>query len=84
MGDVADRVRRGRKVRGDLWFSIAKGVDKTLDHIGKGSEPKHRMVNLKDVVDFVKWDVFHNTEFVFGSSVLERSERTVVSVAMVG
>ena len=68
--DLADRVRRGRKVKGDLWFSIAKGGDKTLDHIGKRSESKHRTVNLKDVLEFVKWDVFHNTEFVFGSVVL--------------
>ena len=72
VSDVADRVRRGRKVGVDLWFSIAEGGDKTVDHIGKGSESKHRMVNLKDVLDFVKWDVFHNTEFVFGSIVMSQ------------
>ena len=74
---MADRVRRGRKVRGDLWFSIAKGGDKTLDHIGKRSESKHRTVNLKDVLEFVKWDVFHNTEFVFGSVVLAQGDKGV-------
>ena len=42
--DEAERVRVGKNVRGDLWFSIAKGGDKTLDHIGKGNEKKHRMV----------------------------------------
>ena len=70
VGDIAERVRRGREVQGDLWFSIVKGGDKTLDHIGKGSEKKHRTVNLRHVLKFVKWDVFHNTEFVFGSVVL--------------
>ena len=47
LNGVAERVRVGRKVRGELWFSIAKGGDKTLDHIGKGSAEKHRIVNLK-------------------------------------
>ena len=47
LDDVGERVRVGRKVRGELWFSIAKGGDKTLDHIGKGSAEKHRIVNLK-------------------------------------
>ena len=31
LNHVAERVRAGRKVQGDLWFSIAKGGDKTLD-----------------------------------------------------
>ena len=70
VGYIAERVRRGRKVQGDFWFSIVKGGDKTLDHYGKGSEKKHRTVNVGHVLKFVKWDVFHDTEFVFGSVVL--------------
>ena len=62
---------------GDLWFSIAKGGDKTLDHIGKGSESKHRLVNLRDVLEFVKWDIFHNTEFVFGCIVMSQGDKGV-------
>ena len=78
LGDVAVRVRRGRKFRGELWFSIAKAGDKTLDHIGKGSESKHRTVNLRDVFDFVKWDIFHNTEFVFGSIIMSQGDKGVI------
>ena len=74
---VAGRVRWGRKVKGDLWFSIAKGGDKTVDHMGKGSESSHRTVNLEDVLNFVEWDVFHNTDFVFGSLVLAQGDKGV-------
>ena len=77
LNDVAERVRVGRKVRGALWFRIAEGGDKTLDHIGKGSEKKHRTVNLKHVLNFVKWDVFHKTEFVFGSAILAQGDKGV-------
>ena len=52
VGDIAERVRRGRKVRGGLWFSIAKGGDKTLDHIGKGIENNRRTLNLRHVLRF--------------------------------
>ena len=77
LNDVAERVRVETKVRGDLWCSIAKGGDKTLDHIGKGSENKHRTVNLKYVLKFVTWDVFYNTEFVFGCVVLAPGDKGV-------
>ena len=39
-----------QQVRVDVWFSIAKGRDKTLDHIGKASAKKHRAVTLKQVL----------------------------------
>ena len=76
-GACSERVRWGRKVRGDLWFSMAKGGDKTLDHTRKGSENKHMTVNLGHVLKFVKWDVFHNTEFVFGSVFLAQGDKGV-------
>ena len=35
------------------------------------------MVNLRDVLEFVKWDIFHNTEFVFGSIVMSQGDKGV-------
>ena len=66
LNGVAERVRVGRKVRGALWFRIAEGGDKTLDHIGKGSEKKHRTVNLKHILKFIKLDVFHTRSLHLG------------------
>ena len=34
-------------------------------------------MNLRDVLKFVTWDVFHNTEFVFGSVFLAQGDKGV-------
>ena len=50
-------------MRGKLWFSIAKGEERAMDHIGKASGKLHRTIDIDDVLKFVKWDVGHNKEF---------------------
>ena len=72
---VVHRVRVGRKVRGKLWFSMAKGNERALDHIGKASGKPHRTTDIDDALKFVKWDVGHNKEFTLGSVTLSQGKK---------
>lgn len=66
------KAKEGRNMWGNFWFSIAKGSEKTLDRLGKASNQLHRTLSLEQVAKFVKWDVFHNIELIFGRIMLSR------------
>ena len=63
-------VRAHRGMRGNFFFSIAKGGERSLHRIGKAADRGFRSVLLEDVLKFVRWDLDHNTLFEMDGWVL--------------
>ena len=60
---AAQLVRAHRGMRGNFFFSIAKGGERSLDRIGEAADRGFRAVPLEDVLKIVRWDLDQNTLF---------------------
>ena len=84
---VADEVQKFRHICGQFYFSVAKGGQfyfsvakgglKSLDRIGKASENSFRTVTLKEITDFVDWDIHENNWFQVWGIVMRQQEKGV-------
>ena len=66
-------VRTHRGMRGNFFFSIAKGGERSMDRIGKAADRGFRAVPHEDVLKFVRWDLDHNTLFEMDGWVLKQN-----------
>ena len=79
MDIVRFAIRTARESRHEkvLTFAVHKGGDKTLDRLGGSTSDEHRILTEREVVDFVQWDLFHNTIAVIGRIILTQGKRGV-------
>ena len=70
-------VRAHRGMRGNFFFSIAKGGERSPDRIGKAAHRGFRAVPLEDVLKFARWDLDHNTLFEMDGWVLNQNIKGV-------
>ena len=66
-----------RGMRGNFFFSIAKGGERSLDRIGKAADRGFRAVPLEDFLNLVRWDLDHNTLFEKDGLVLNQNIKGV-------
>jgi len=74
---AAQLVRTHRGMRGNFFFSIARGGERSLDRIGKAADRGFRAVPMEDVLKFVRWDLDHNTLFEMHGWVLNQNIKGV-------
>ena len=60
-----------------MTFALHKGGDKTLDRLGGSTSDEYRILTEREVLDFVQWDLFHNTIAVIGRIILMQGKRGV-------
>ena len=70
-------VRANRGMRGNFFFSIAKGGERWLDRIGKAADRGFRAVPLEDVLKLVRGDLDHNTLSEMDAWVLNKNIKGV-------
>ena len=74
---ASQQLRAHRGMRGNLFFSIAEGGERSLDRIGKAADGGFRAVPLEDVLKLVRWDLDHNTLFEMDGWVLNQNIKGV-------
>ena len=70
-------VKSYRKIRGDVFFSIAKGNLKSLDRMGKAAARHFRVVSSAELLSFVEWDMNQNNLFTLWGIVLRQQVKGV-------
>ena len=56
-------VKTYRKIRGEVFFSFAKGNQKSLDRMGKATARHSCIVSVSGLLSLVKWDIKENNLF---------------------
>ena len=75
--EAAAMVKKHRGMRGEFYFSIARGGERLLDHLGEAADRNFRTVPLRYVLQFVWWDLDHNTLFGYQGWVLSQNLQCV-------
>ena len=65
-------VPKHQGMRRDFIFSIAKGPLKLLDRAGTATGKNYRILSLKEVTDFVHWDLHEKRWFAIWGVVLQQ------------
>ena len=74
-GSIGIMLRGKRET--NLWFSIHKSGERSLDRLGKSSCEDFFCFESTAVVKYVKWDLFNNTLFCVGPLVMAQGKRGV-------
>ena len=74
---AADQVCECRRTRGALSFSIAKANLHMLDRVGEATSCNLRVFSTEEVLTFVRWDLYHNTQFEVWGTVRRQARKGV-------
>ena len=74
---AASIVKQHRHMQGSFWFSIAKGGLKSRDGVGKASDKGFRTVSLDEVLNYVRWDIYHTNLFTLWGVSMEQQKKGV-------
>ena len=59
------------------FFALHKSGEKALDRLGTASSADFRVISRQELLDFVSWDLHHNTGLVLGPLLLKQGDRGV-------
>ena len=60
-----------------MTFALHKGGNKTLHRIGGSTSEEFRILTEEEILKFVHWDLFENTQVVCGPVILTQGKQGV-------